>query len=97
MAIPLVREQAGSLYARFQSSMNNPTQACQPAKGNRMRTTKPKFEVYLGGEWCRTTQATIQSSGWLHYELRDRTIGLMPPKKWRLVEANATNRTKETT
>lgn len=48
-----------------------------------MKKKQTIYEVYVGREWYRCRKADPQPSGWLHYELRDGTIGLVPPKKWR--------------
>ena len=48
---------------------------------------KPKYEVREGSEWYRCKKGEPQSSGWLHFELSDGTIGLAQPKNWRVVGA----------
>jgi len=46
------------------------------------------FQVFIAGEWCTCKKAQVQPSktgdSWLHYELRDGTIGIVRPSKWRL-------------
>jgi hypothetical protein len=53
------------------------------------------YLVYVGKDglgitlWEHPTKAAEQSSGWLHYELKDGTIGLAQPKNWRYSKATA--------
>ena len=43
-----------------------------------------KYEVYISnGEWEQCKKAVPEPSGWLHYELKDGTIGLARPENWR--------------
>ena len=54
---------------------------------------KTKYQVHTSkGVWltCKVAQPT---SGWLHYELDDGTIGLARPRKWR-EKPTATERPK---
>lgn len=46
---------------------------------------KPKYQVLIAGEWCKCRKAVVMPSGWLHYELSDGTVGLAPPKNWKVV------------
>lgn len=48
-----------------------------------MKKPKSFYEILDGGKWIKVKKAQEQSSGWLHYELKDGTIGLAPKKKWR--------------
>ena len=41
------------------------------------------FEVEFGKEWERVTDAVEVRQGFLHYELKDGTIGLARPGTWR--------------
>lgn len=47
-------------------------------------STKTKYEVEYFGHWYTCKVATVQESGWLHYELYDGTIGLKRPGTWRV-------------
>lgn len=49
-----------------------------------------RYEVLIAGEWCRCQIATELAcngvlNGWLSWQMRDGTIGLSRPKKWRKV------------
>ena len=44
---------------------------------------KTVFMVLLGYSWIIARKAKELPSGWLHYELKDGTIGLMRPGKWK--------------
>jgi hypothetical protein len=46
-------------------------------------STKSVYQVRDGEDWLTCLKAVEQSSGWLHYELRDGTNGLAQPKNWR--------------
>jgi len=41
------------------------------------------FQVRIVDKWETVKKASIALKGWLHYELRDGTIGLAQPKNWR--------------
>jgi hypothetical protein len=47
---------------------------------------KQQYEVANGLDWLLCKIAEEQPSGWLHYELRDGTIGLARPGRWRKAE-----------
>jgi hypothetical protein len=34
-------------------------------------------------QWQNVLKGVVQANGWLHYELRDGTVGLASPKNWR--------------
>lgn len=55
--------------------------------------TKPKYEVFIAGEWCSAKITAIHPSGWADYKIRDGTTGLVPPAKFREVDKNRPLRT----
>ena len=63
----------------------------QIRKINMKTKQKTKYEVLVVNEWIRCKKAAVQPSGWLHYELKDGTIGLTPAKKWREATGKLSN------
>lgn len=49
------------------------------------RVKRQRYEVMVVDKWHIARHGTPQPSGWLEYELRDGTVGLCPPSKWRLL------------
>lgn len=51
----------------------------------------PRYEVRFGSDiapqWILAKKAAHMKRGWLHYELRDGTIGLAKPGTWRVKES----------
>lgn len=43
-----------------------------------------KYQIKDGDGWETCRKAAPQKPGWLHYELRDGTIGLAYGDKWRI-------------
>lgn len=50
---------------------------------DRTSEKKVRYEVKSGERWIRCKRASPQKANWLHFELRDGTVGLARPGNWR--------------
>lgn len=48
-----------------------------------MSKKRLRYQIMLCGEWIACSHAVELPKGWLDYRLRDGTVGLARPGRWR--------------